>query len=52
MQNYIFRIYYERGEEFQIVAPDEKTAFQILWENHPEYKYFDVKEVKSKEINF
>jgi len=48
MDNYLFTIYYERGDSFEIIAPDEKTAFQILWENHPEYKGFDLLKVESK----
>lgn len=51
MTNYLFTIYYERGDKFEIIAPDEKTAFEIMLENHPEYHTFDLLKVEKKEIS-
>lgn len=50
MTNYMFTIYYQRGDKFEIIAPDEKTAFRILLENHPEYRSFDLLKVEKKEV--
>lgn len=52
MQNYLFKIYYQRGDMFEIIAPDEKIAFNILLENHPEYRAFDLLKVEAKEIDY
>ena len=51
MENFLFEIYYQRGDKFEIIAPDEKTAFEILWVNHPEYRTFDLAKVVQKKIN-
>jgi hypothetical protein len=50
-ENYLFKIYYQRGEVFEIIAPDEKTAFNIMLENHPEYRTFDLDKVEQFPIN-
>lgn len=52
MQNYEFKIYYQRGDVFTIIAPSEKEAFKIMLENHPEYRTFDLSRVEVKEIDY
>ena len=51
MQNYLFEIYYQRGDKFEIIASSESEAFKIMWEAHPEYRYFDLSKVIKKEID-
>lgn len=52
MENYLFKIYYQRGEVFEIIAPTEKVAFEIMLENHPEYRTFDLSKVEKTPIKY
>lgn len=45
METFEYTIRYERGDEYTIIAPDEKTAFEILYRNHPECRTYDLLKV-------
>ena len=45
-QNYIIR--FESGDEYTILAVDEKNAFEILCRNHPECFGKDIHSIRKE----
>jgi hypothetical protein len=48
METFLFKITFLRnGEEevLEVLAPDTKTAMEIIYSNHPDYLHFDIENV-------